>query len=167
MSGLSRFSFEFRDERTFFFTDHNFHLSERLHDDEFLTRLAYLSDVFYHLNDLNLGLQGLSATIFIVQDKMEAMIKKLELFSVCINKENSQVFPSLYDFLCANELKLTDNVKCDIAKHLVSWVRNYAGTFPKRTIQTTGFVIPYMPCLQSTYRYLNKRASSKLQQAVL
>ena len=26
-------------------------------------------------------------------------------------------FPSLYDFLCANELKLTDNVKCDIAKH--------------------------------------------------
>jgi hypothetical protein len=33
--------------------------------------------------------------------------------------------------------------------------------------QTTGFVIPFMPCLQSTYRYRNKRASSKLQQAVL
>ena len=92
--------------------------SDRLHDDEFLTRLAYLGDVFSHLNDLNLGLQGLSATIFNVRDKIEAMIKKLELFSVCINKDNTQVFPSLYDFLCANELKLTDNVKCDIAKHL-------------------------------------------------
>ena len=34
--------------------------------------------------------------------KIEAMIKKLELFSVCINKDNTQVFPSLYDFLCAN-----------------------------------------------------------------
>ena len=33
-----------------------------LHDDEFLTRLAYLGDVFSRLNDLNLGLQGLSAT---------------------------------------------------------------------------------------------------------
>jgi predicted DNA-binding protein len=76
-----------RDELKVFFTDHNFHLS-----DEFLTRLKYL-DVFSRLNDLNLGLQGLSATIFNVRDKIEAMIKKLELFSVCINKDNTQVFP--------------------------------------------------------------------------
>jgi phosphosulfolactate phosphohydrolase-like enzyme len=56
--------------------------------------------------------------IFNVREKIEAMIKKLELFYVCINKDNTQVFPSLYDFLCANELKHTVNVKCDIAKHL-------------------------------------------------
>ena len=31
----------------------------------------------------------LSATIFNVRDKIEATIKKLELFSVCINKENT------------------------------------------------------------------------------
>ena len=48
---------------------------------------------FPHLNDLNLGLQGLSATRFNVRDKIEAIIKKLELFSVCINKDNTQVFP--------------------------------------------------------------------------
>ena len=36
--------------------------------------------------------------IFNVRDKIEAMIKKLELFSVCNNKDNTQVFPSLYDF---------------------------------------------------------------------
>ena len=92
---------ELSDELKVFFTDHNFHLSDLLHDDEFLTRLAYLGDVF-HLNDLNLGLQGLSATIFNVRDKIEAMIKKLELFSVCINKDNTQVFPSVYDLLSAN-----------------------------------------------------------------
>ena len=46
------------------------------------------------------------------------MIKKLDLFSVCINKDNTQVFPSLYDFLDATELNLKDNVKCDLAKHL-------------------------------------------------
>ena len=45
--------------------------------------------------------------------------------------------------VCGNELKLTDKVKCHIAKHR-SWVRNYAGTSPKRT-QATGFVIPFMP----------------------
>ena len=128
------------------FTDHNFHLSDCLYDAEFLTWLACLGDVFSHFNDLNLGLQGLSATMFNVQEKIVAMIKKLELFSVWINKDSTQVFPSLYDFLCANEIKLTDYVKCYIAKRL-SWVRNYAGTFPKRMTQTTGFV---MPCLQST-----------------
>ena len=40
------------------------------------------------------------------------MIKKL--FSVCINKD--KVFPSLYDFCCV-QIKLMDNVKCEIAKH--------------------------------------------------
>jgi hypothetical protein len=97
--------FEVRDELKVIFTDHNFHLSDRLHNDEFLKRLAYLGDVFSHMNGLNLGLQGLSATIFSVRDKIEAMIKKLELFSVCINKDNTQVFHCMI-FWCANELKL-------------------------------------------------------------
>ena len=90
--------FELRDKLKVFFTDHHFHLSDRLHDDEFLTRLAYLGDVFLDQNDLNLGSQGLSTTIFNLWEKIEAMIKKLELFFVCINKDNTQVFPSLYDF---------------------------------------------------------------------
>ena len=33
---------------------------------------------------------------------LEAMIKKLQLLSVWINKDNTQVFPALYDLLCAN-----------------------------------------------------------------
>ena len=77
-------------------------MSDRLHDDKFLTQLVYLGDVFSRLNDLNLGLQGFFTTIFNVRDKIESIIKKLELFSVCINKDNTQVFPSLYDFLYAN-----------------------------------------------------------------
>ena len=90
--------FYLRDELKVFFTDHNFHLSVHLHDDEFLRRMAYLGHVFSRLNNLNLGLQGLSATIFNMQDQTEAMIRKLELFSVCINKDNTQVYPSLYYF---------------------------------------------------------------------
>ena len=65
-----------RVELKVFFSDHHFHLSDRLHDDEFLTRLAHLGDVFSRLNDLNLGLQRLSTTIFDLRDKNEAMIKK-------------------------------------------------------------------------------------------
>ena len=87
-------------------------MSHQLHDDEFLTRLAYLGDVLSLLNDLN---QGLSATTFNVQDKIEAMIKNLELFPVCINKDITQVFPSLYYFFCVQiKVKLMDNVKHDL-----------------------------------------------------
>ena len=82
---------ELRDEPKVFFTDHHFHLSDRFHDDEFHTRLAYLGDVFSHLNDLNLGLQGLSATIYNLL-KIEAIIES-ELFSICIYKDTPQVFP--------------------------------------------------------------------------
>ena len=42
-----------------FFTDLHFHLAHHLLDDELLTRLAYLGNVFSRLNDLNLVLQGL------------------------------------------------------------------------------------------------------------
>ena len=72
--------FVLRDKLKVFFTNNHFHLSDHLH-----------GDVFSRLNDLNLGLQGPSATtIFNVRDEIEAMIKKLELFSVCINKDNTQ-----------------------------------------------------------------------------
>ena len=91
----------------------------------------YLDYVFSHLNDLNLGLHGLSTTIFNVQDRLEAMIKKLEIFSVCINKDNTQVFPSFYDFLCANDLKLTENVKCDRAKHRSEIGAQFRRYFPE------------------------------------
>ena len=114
-----------RDELKVFFTDHHFHLSDRLYDDEFLTRLAFLGDAFQDYRD--------STTIFNVWDRIEVMIK-LELFSVCINKDNIQVCPSLYDVLCANELKLTDNVKCDIAKHLSELGRNCNKRFCENAI---------------------------------
>jgi hypothetical protein len=133
-----------------------------LHDDEFLTRLG---DVFSRLNDLNLGLQGLSATIFNVKDKIEAMIKKLELFSVRINKDNTQVFPSLYD-LCANELNLTDNVKCDIVRHLSELGAHLRRYFPE-TNDTNNWICYPFHALPPVHLYLNKRASSKMQQAVL
>jgi hypothetical protein len=97
---LTRF-FKLRDELKVFITDHNFHFSDRLHDDEFLTGLANLGDVCSRLNYLKLGLQGLSATIFNMRDKIEAMIKTLELCSVCIKKDLTRVFTSLDDvFVC-------------------------------------------------------------------
>ena len=93
---MTRF-FELRDELKIVFIDHNFHLSDHLHNEEFLTRLG---DIFSRLNELNLGLQGLSATMFNVRDKIEAMIKKLKLWLDCMNNNKTEVFLSLHDFFC-------------------------------------------------------------------
>ena len=109
---------------------------------------------FSRLNILNLGLQGLSTTLFNVRDIIEAMIKKLELFSVCINKNNTRLSIIAWFFVC----KLTQAYgQCQM----------WYSEAPEWVGCTTGLVIPFTPCLQSTYWYLNKRASLKLQQVVL
>ena len=127
---LTRF-FELKDELKIFFSDHNFHLSEHLHDEKFLTRLGYLSDIFSRLNELNLGLQGVSATIFNVRDKIEAMIKKLNLWLNCTENNNTEVFPTLHEFLCANELCLTDSMKHEITAHLRELAAQLRRYFPE------------------------------------
>jgi hypothetical protein len=72
--------FELRDDRVFFIDlESPFALTERLNDNSWLAVLAYMADIFIHLNALNLSMQGGGITIFNVEDKIEAMIKKLEL----------------------------------------------------------------------------------------
>lgn len=85
----------------------------------------------FFLNELNLGLQGISTTIFNVQDKVEAMIRKFALWSDCINEKNTEAFLSLHDFLLANKLSLTNGVKCDIMKHLSELAKQFRRYFPK------------------------------------
>lgn len=94
--GLSRL-FELRHEVRLFFIEHksSFTLSERLNDFSWLASLAYLSDIFAHLNVFNLSLQGSHVTIFKVEDKIEAMIKKLELWNLRLSKKNYDSFQNL------------------------------------------------------------------------
>ena len=62
-----------------------------------------------------------------MQDKVEAMIKKLN----CTENNKTEVFPSLYDFLCANGLCLTDSVKQDITAHLSELAAQLHSHFPE------------------------------------
>lgn len=51
-----------------------------LDDNTFVLKLSYLSDIFSKLNSLNLNLQGTGSNdIFIVHDKIRALIKKVTL----------------------------------------------------------------------------------------
>lgn len=91
--------FELRDEVRTFFVDSRFELSDRFCDFEWLCKLAYLADIFSYLNGLNLSLQGKAVTIFHVHGKIEATIRKLELWDRRVVQNNYESFDSLCEFL--------------------------------------------------------------------
>lgn len=70
----------------------NFILREKLNDFSWLCKIAYLVDLFTHLNVLNIKLQGPDTNIFVVEDKTEAMIKKLKLW---VNRVERKSYTSL------------------------------------------------------------------------
>lgn len=55
-----------------------------------------------------------------MQDKVSAMLKKLELFEIKVKAGDVSAFLALESFLTDNELQLDDRVRDNIAVHLVS-----------------------------------------------
>ena len=55
-------------------------LKAAVSDEAFQCRLAFLVDMFSHLNKLKLKLQGADFDIIMYQDKVNAFISKLELW---------------------------------------------------------------------------------------
>jgi len=68
--------FELLSELQIFLSNCNHELSNRFKDEVWLSRLAYLADIFSRLNDINISLQGAHTTIFLVHDKVKSFIKK-------------------------------------------------------------------------------------------
>jgi len=75
---------------------------ELLHDDQWLIKLAYLTDIFSKFNEVNKSLQGKTITTFVVRDKNIAFRNKLNFWIACVNENNFECFPLLMDFLKEN-----------------------------------------------------------------
>jgi hypothetical protein len=56
-----------------------FEFKDRFHEFDWLTRVAYLCDIFCFFNELSLNLQGANINIFKVQEKVEATVKNIHL----------------------------------------------------------------------------------------
>jgi hypothetical protein len=73
---LSRL-FELLSEVQIFLSDTTSDLSNRFTDEMWLSRLAYMADIFCRLNELNKSLQGFRTTRFSVHDKQKLSEKYL------------------------------------------------------------------------------------------
>jgi hypothetical protein len=142
---LSRL-FELRDKiRVFFMVmESPFALTERLNNYSWLAVLAYMADIFIHLNALNLSMQGGVITIFNVEDKIEAMIKKLELWARRLSKINVNPFQNLKTFLESADEELSKEVLELFTQHLQDLRCSFREYFPPRHESKNWIKDPFM-----------------------
>ena len=98
--------FELRQEVNIFLNDQSSPLADHFVDDCFCAKLAYLSDVFDQLNQLNLSMQGRNSSLFLVADKIEGFRKSL---------------------ICGKERSATNGMRCfhylvKILKDSLMWI---------------------------------------------
>ena len=110
--------FELRQEVLLFVKEINEDYTSFLVDDMWLSTLAYLSDVFSKLNELNLSLQGNSLTVLNAHDKIKGFERKLGLWVSCVKQRNFSPFPTLESFLVENDLIIEKEICDDICTHV-------------------------------------------------
>ena len=88
--------------------------------------MAYIADIIYNLNELNLSLQGQQINVITACEKLKAFKLKLSLWSRRIAKDNVANLPSL-NRIAKN--CLLQNVKHDIIAHLMMLGNSFNGYF--------------------------------------
>lgn len=124
--------FELRHEIELFLVEQGHdEYKQMLTDSLWLQKLAYLSDIFTKINELNLGLQGRDTTIFTMQEKVESTIKKISLWTSLIDKCKYDQFPNLKLFLDTTSSTINEDLKSDIKCHLQNLSAALRSYFPE------------------------------------
>ena len=151
--------FELRRELSVYFLEHKFSLSDRLTDLLWLQRLAYLSDIFSRLNEINKSLQGKDVSVFTANDCILSMVRKLQFWISCVDNGNIDCFPTLNEFLTESDCVLDDDVRKEIASHLQDLHTNCVNYFPPQNADNNWVRNPFKcsekPVNFSTIEYEN------------
>uniref|UniRef100_K7FCX8 DUF4371 domain-containing protein n=1 Tax=Pelodiscus sinensis TaxID=13735 RepID=K7FCX8_PELSI len=122
--------FELHHELSTYLMDHKFQLSDRLTNFLWLSRVAYLADIFTKLNEVNLSLLGKNVNIFNAKDKILSLSRKLQFWISSVGQNNLDCLPTLNDFLEENECKLDEDIHSNIADHRRNLYTNIIKYFP-------------------------------------
>ena len=108
---------------------HKQELKTNISDAMFQIRLAYLADMFSHLNSLNLKLQGVDVNILDLRDKIAAFIAKLKLW-----KTKMQSGQKVESFPMMSKLSETNSsntiIQDEAVEHLNSLIKEFHRYFP-------------------------------------
>ncbi|VVC39621.1 Ribonuclease H-like domain,HAT, C-terminal dimerisation domain,Domain of unknown function DUF4371 [Cinara cedri] len=119
-------------------------ISKLFCDVEWLSRLAYMADIFDRLNILNLSLQGSNTNMFYTSDKVNAFVRKLDLFISQVSKNDLSAFETLNTFWNDNEVQPNSNIITDISEHLQSLKSNVLQYFPEDNSEMKWIINPFV-----------------------
>lgn len=121
--------FDLREEVHTFLQEKNSDLAEHFVDEEFLSTLAYMADIFGILNDLNTSFQGHDKTIFSMLDKVAAFKMKLEMWIRRVREGDIGMFIKLHQFVAEGEGTADVNAEV-IIRHLSNLRQRFEKYFP-------------------------------------
>ncbi|XP_068201816.1 protein FAM200C-like [Palaemon carinicauda] len=118
--------FELHEEIMQFLRNQGSEIADHFENREFILSLAYLADVFMHLNELNVSMQGTAMNMITAREKLSALTRKLPMWIKCIESGNFANFPSLDEAASAEEeLPILSEVK----EHLQELIQSFQGYF--------------------------------------
>ncbi|XP_034525746.1 protein FAM200A [Ailuropoda melanoleuca] len=131
--------YELRNEIYTFLTEKQSHLANIFEDDIWVTKLAYLSDVFGILNELSLKVQGKN-DVFQYLERILGFQKTLLLWQARLksNRPSYYMFPTLLQHIeenIINEDRLKE-IKSEILMHLTSLSQTFHHYFPEEKFES-------------------------------
>ena len=96
--------------------------------DDFILFLVYLSDIFTHLNDLNISIQGNGIKIITGTEKIAAFTSKLSIWKNRIDCKHYANFPKL-DEVSTSTTSLPEHIVIQIKEHLQVLSQSFKGYF--------------------------------------
>ncbi|XP_024597164.1 zinc finger MYM-type protein 6 isoform X2 [Neophocaena asiaeorientalis asiaeorientalis] len=109
--------FELRHEIEIFLNQNHSDLAKYFFDEEWVAKLAYLSDIFSLINELNLSLQGSMTTLFNLYNKIDILKKKLKMWLKRMQENDYDMFPSFSEFSNSSGLNMS-SIASIIFEHL-------------------------------------------------
>ncbi|XP_008589202.1 PREDICTED: putative protein FAM200B [Galeopterus variegatus] len=132
--------YELRNEIHIFLIEKKSHLANILEDDIWVTKLAYLTDIFGILNELSLKLQGKNSDIFQYAERIQGFRKTLLLWQARLksNRPSYYMFPRFLQHIEENIINesILKEIKLEILLHLTSLSQTFNHFFPEEKFET-------------------------------
>lgn len=117
-----------------------------INDNKWIAKLAYMSDIFSFINDLNTSLQGTNNNVYTFYNKIDAFKEKMKSWVKRIEQKNFEMFPSVSDFVKLEEVN-EDELKSIIMEHIQSLIEAFDNYYPAEDDLRVGNMWIYNPFL--------------------
>ena len=125
-----------REELKVFFTNERCDDAELPASDEWCARLAYMADIFQHLNELNRRMQDRNEKLLTNTDKINGFRSKVQLWQQHVESTNLGMFPLTQKWQGVNTAALCET----ICKHLKTLEQKLSFYFPSSSTDCLDWV---------------------------